>query len=112
MPNERVVGSGKSKTERVLQLLRHKRKHEVPKAILPPSNTDMLQMAEQKEPEEKYELETIHAISSMESFAATEDIPRDFILHAKIGECTCEEPYVGKPPVRFREGFHNKNERV
>lgn len=31
------------------------------------------------------------------------------VKSAKIGERTCEEPYVGKLQVRFREGFCNNN---
>ena len=45
------------------------------KTILQPGQKNMFQMGKQKEPKEEHELGKIHALSSMESFARTKDIP-------------------------------------
>ena len=61
-------------------------------------------MDQQEKSEEKHELGAIHSISSMESTTRTEDLSRNFVFY-EIGECTCEEPYVGKLQVRFCDGY-------
>lgn len=106
MPHARLDGNSKSKTTRSLQLLWNKREYAMSTEILLQDARDMFQMDQQKEPEEKYELETVLAISSVKPSADTKDISRDTVLHAEISECTCEEPYVGKLQVRFCEGFY------
>ena len=45
------------------------------KPILHASQQGMFQMDQQKKSEEKHELETVHAVSSMESTAEAKDIP-------------------------------------
>ena len=75
--------------------------------ILSQDDRGMFQMGQQEESEEKHELETVYAISSMEPSPDAKDLSRNTLLHAEIGECTCEEPYVGKLQVRFCEGFYN-----
>ena len=73
---------------------------------------DVVQVDKSQKPKEKPKLWAVHEVSAMESSANTKDSVCTMGKSYKVSESTSEEPYVGKPPVRFCEGFHRTKLRI
>ena len=106
-----MVGHTAAEADRTLLLLWDQREYEIAKAILRRGYPHGAEMAQSEESAKDILLEEIPEVSEAISVAATANQSAD-IYSGNREVSLAEEPDVGNPQVRFREGHSSCSHRM